>query len=304
MSADLLYDARTYFFIGDYAQCMATATSVPDSRLSESERIEKEYLSARSQIELGQQDVLLRDARFSNKSAPIALQACRLLAQYQSAQSDADRSAVLSTVDDWTSATPGLDALGPFASAICGILYMKEAKWDRAIYALHKVQSLEMSALLTECFIHISRRDLAEKSVQRMKQIDEDNVVTQLSWVRCLLAQADSSERAVIDAQGILLDLTSKYGESVSLLNSLAACAIVQQQFGEAEKMLLRALSKRANDTETLINMTVCAIHSRKPRDLINRYVSQVKTIAPSHPWVREWNARELALDQLDAMAR
>jgi coatomer protein complex subunit epsilon len=290
--ADLLYDTRTFVAVGDYAQAISSGTALADSRLNEAARIEKDYLVARAQIGLGQFDSVLRDPRFSSASAPIALQACRILAQYSAAQTDAERANCLAKVEEWSSS---YDTLGPHASAICGVLAMREGKWDRAMHALHRVQSLEMSSLLGECFLQVARRDLAEKTLLRMRQVDEENVQTHLFAAR--LAENPS------DAESVLQEMVVRYGETVLLLNGLAVTAMQQQHWDEAEKILLRALAKRSNDPETLLNMAVVAMHTHKPRDLVQRYVAQLRAIAPGHSWVRQWDERQRALDELVAPA-
>eukprot|EP00762_Andalucia_godoyi_P006686 ANDGO_06226.mRNA.1 Coatomer subunit epsilon len=294
--ADDLYDSRNLFFIGEYAQAVALATGVADSRLSDTLRTEKEYIIARSQIALGQADLVLAEAKFKSKNASIAFQALRVLASFSALPvSHPERSALVAQVEEWASGD--LMLLGPFASVCCAVVFLALEKVDRALHVLHKVQSLEMSAMLVECFLAIQRVDLAEKGVQRMQQVDDEHVLTQLSLAKVRLANAPAAN-AVNDAVMIVAELGTKYGDSVGLMNLQAVASMHQNRFEDAEKLLLKALAKRSNDVETLVNMAVVAVHLNKSRDLVQRYVAQVKTIAPQHPWVRALAAKESLFDE------
>ena len=48
--------------------------------------------------------------------------------------------------------------------------------------------------------------------------------------------------------------------------------------------------------------MIVCMNHMRKPQDVINRYVNQVKMIAPTHPFVARFSELETEFDRCAAL--
>ena len=50
-------------------------------------------------------------------------------------------------------------------------------------------------------------------------------------------------------------------------------------------KQIAEAQAKSANDVDTMANMAVCAQLLEKPPEVVNRYVNQLKGVAPKHPW-------------------
>ena len=72
------------------------------------------------------------------------------------------------------------------------------------------------------------------------------------------------------------------------------------EAWGEAERYLMEALEKDSGNADILVNIIVCAVHTRKGQDLIDRYVTQLRTIAPQHPWLRNLTAFEETFGELE----
>jgi len=70
------------------------------------------------------------------------------------------------------------------------------------------------------------------------------------------------------------LELGEKYSETPLILNGAASAQMAMGNFAEAEKLLVNALGKNANDSQTLQNMVVVAQHMRKPPEVVNRYIA------------------------------
>jgi len=138
-------------------------------------------------------------------------------------------------------------------------------------------------ALLVQCYLRIDRLDLAEKELKALGAIDEDATATQLAtaWVYLAL-----NGEKIQEAFFIFKELADKYGTSVQLLNGQAVCNISLKKFESAEGLLLEALEKSPKDADTIANLITCYLHLKKPTEIINRYVSQLKTGSPNHPWV------------------
>jgi len=85
---------------------------------------------------------------------------------------------------------------------------------------------------------------------------------------------------------------------SLMLTNGMALANLHMGKYDEAERLLQEALSKSASDVDTLANMVVCLNHLRKPSEVIGRYVNQLRTIAPSHPWVVKYTELESSFDR------
>ena len=56
-----------------------------------------------------------------------------------------------------------------------------------------------------------------------------------------------------------------------------------------------------ASDADTLANMVTCAQHLRKPADVTQRYVNQLRNVAPSHPWIAKYGDLEASFDRCAA---
>lgn len=126
---------------------------------------------------------------------------------------------------------------------------------------------------------------MAEKALKKMSEMNDEATLTQLSSAYVTLAKGVKIQ----DAEDIFQELIDKFGESVALLNGKALCLIRTSKFTEAEKILIAALGKRNQDPETLINLIVCAQHLKKSKELVQRYISQLKSVSPNHPWVKDF---------------
>jgi coatomer subunit epsilon len=118
--------------------------------------------------------------------------------------------------------------------------------------------------------LKVNRINQAEKVLKKMMDINEEATLTKLiSAYVSLSIGGDKSQ----DAENTFQELIEKYGETVTLLNGKAACYLQIGDYQKAHKELLKALSKRSNDPETLINLIVCSQHLKKSTDLIQRYL-------------------------------
>mmetsp|Transcript_9398 Transcript_9398/g.24772 ORF Transcript_9398/g.24772 Transcript_9398/m.24772 type:complete len:136 (-) Transcript_9398:427-834(-) len=131
-----------------------------------------------------------------------------------------------------------------------------------------------------------------------MQRIDDDATLTQLANAEVLMAKGSAKAQ---DAFYVYQDLSEKYGPSGLLLNNLAACNMLMGKYDEAEQNLQEALSKSATDPTTLANAIVCMQHLKKAPDVIARYVTQLRTSAPTHPWVEVYDANERSFDRFAA---
>ena len=61
----------------------------------------------------------------------------------------------------------------------------------------------------------------------------------------------------------------------------------------DAEKLLQDALGKNPNDVDTLINTVVCLQHQRSSDDLALSTMSQLRTLHPTHPFVKNLTQME-----------
>jgi len=272
MAEDPLFEVRNYFLLGNYQAAINEGNNL--NPRNERDRLEKDSYVYRSYIAQGNYKIVLDEV---GDSAPVPLQAVKLLANYLSSDNNKDISLV--TLKQWMS--DGVAAGNPTLQLIAGIIYFHEQNFEEAMKCLHQSNSLEGQALLVQAYIRIDRLDLAEKELKAMS--DEDATATQLAtaWVDVAL-NGDKVQEAFF----IFKELADKYGASVLLLNGQAVCNIIMRKYDEAERFLLEALEKSSKDPDTIANLITCYTHLRKPTELVNRYVNQLKAGTPNHPWV------------------
>jgi uncharacterized protein HemY len=85
------------------------------------------------------------------------------------------------------------------------------------------------------------------------------------------------------------------------LLNGMALAKIHLAKYEEAESLLQESLQKSASHPDTLVNMIVCMHHMQKPADQIQRFQSQLRAVAPTHPWLVRMDELEASFDRLAA---
>ena len=128
-------------------------------------------------------------------------------------------------------------------------------------------------SLMVQCYLIMNRIDLAETQLRTMQRTDDDATITQLASSRFYLA---SGGERINDALAILNDLSDKYGATPALLSAQAVCSMRAGNFIEAEKQLLQASERAITEPEVFINLAVCALHTGKPKEVVERYITFV----------------------------
>eukprot|EP00615_Pteridomonas_danica_P011568 CAMPEP_0114342912 /NCGR_PEP_ID=MMETSP0101-20121206/10173_1 /TAXON_ID=38822 ORGANISM="Pteridomonas danica, Strain PT" /NCGR_SAMPLE_ID=MMETSP0101 /ASSEMBLY_ACC=CAM_ASM_000211 /LENGTH=165 /DNA_ID=CAMNT_0001477293 /DNA_START=424 /DNA_END=921 /DNA_ORIENTATION=- len=155
---------------------------------------------------------------------------------------------------------------------------------------------MEHLALTVQIFLKMDRLDLANKTVRTMQSADEDHTLTQLAVAWTHLAGGGAKLQ---EAQYLYDELSDKFEATVMLRNGSAVAAIHMGKFEEAEKLLLDAITKGQNDPDTLVNLICCYQHMNKADDLIARYIGQLKTVSPNHPFVTQLALVENAFNRV-----
>jgi len=65
------------------------------------------------------------------------------------------------------------------------------------------------------------------------------------------------------------------------------------------KKTLLEALLLDKNSITTKLNLFTCSSYLGKPKDKLNRDLSQIVQLAPYHPWVKKQQEMEQNFDKL-----
>jgi len=283
MSEEQLFSLKNYFYLGCYQQAISEALAMTTT--SDSVQNECNFYMYRSYIEQGQHRMVLDEL---SDDAPMPLQAVKLLAQYTSGSRDSKDAALLQLKQMLSDPTVAGDAQ---VQLIAGSLFLQEQDFKEALKCTHQSQHLETMSLVVHTYLAMSRSDLAKKQVALMQQQDDDATLTKLAsgWVS--LSQGGTKCQ---DALYEFQELAEKYSTSLLILNGMALCNLHMGKFDEAERLLQEALSKNATDVNTLANLIVCMHHLHKPVEHTNRYMAQLKSVSPFHPWI----VRSASLDE------
>merc|ERR1712107_79158 len=93
-----------------------------------------------------------------------------------------------------------------------------------ALQCVHQGSTMEHLSLCVQIYLMLDRLDLAQKTLQQLRKMDEDSMLTQLASVHVALATGSSMAG---DAVHTLNQISEQYGPSPVLLN-LSACAYIQ----------------------------------------------------------------------------
>ncbi|CAD7702608.1 unnamed protein product [Ostreobium quekettii] len=281
--ADLLFNLRNFFHLGAFQAAINEASDL--TALSGSEALERDFLVYRSYVALGSLELVISEI---GNDAPMGLLAVRLLAQYLSSSVPQDK--VLETLSEWM-ADPVTNS-NPMVCLIAGTIHCHEENYVEALKSCHSGATLEMMSLCVQVYLLMNRPDKAEEQVKAMSQVDDDATITQLStaWTGLALGGAK-----VQDAFHIFQELGDRHQWTGLLHNGSGVCNMRMDQYEDAERDLLDALNKDANNPTTLANLIACELHLGKP---VSRYVSQLKMTDPGHIIVKEAEAAEGEFDK------
>ncbi|KAG8458946.1 hypothetical protein KFE25_004280 [Diacronema lutheri] len=287
---DVLFDARNNFHLGHYQSAITDANNAKVA--TDTWRAERDVLMYRAYVEQGNSAVVMSEV---GETSPPAVRAVRLLAMHKNADVAGKQAAVAGLHE--LLAEPGAASNAPLC-VVAACVFCAEKDYKEALKVNQQAQTLEQHAMVTHVYVCMNRIDLAEKQVALMQRVDDDATLTQLAAAEVMLGKGSAKAQ---DALYIYQDLSEKYGPSTLLLNNLAACNMLLGKFDDAEHNLGEALSKSATDPTTLANALVCMQHLKKAPEVIARNVTQLRTSAPTHPWVEAYESHDRSFDRFAA---
>ncbi|KAJ2750705.1 hypothetical protein GGH94_001959 [Coemansia aciculifera] len=274
---DDFYTARNLLYLGAYPQALSNLSTLPRT-VNETERQSLQY---RAYLGQGNKALVLSEIPATTPNP--TLLAIRNLALLQDPALDL-------TIDAASLQSPTYTAITAQTLASAG-------QTDDALRILDMhPRNLECTLLTVAIYLSLSRVDLAQKLVARVRQWAEDAPIAQLAEAWTALAQGGSKYN---EAYYVFVELAQASAVSTArLFCSLAVVKLHLGQHEEAQAHLQSALEKDPNDPDTLANLVVCASLTAQSPEVRARYLSQLAHVAPSHPFLRDL---ELASSRFDS---
>merc|ERR1712083_680497 len=155
----------------------------------------------------------------------------------------------------------------------------------------------------TQIYLKIARPDLAQKALQKMQELEDDDAMTQIAQI--MLCLYHGGHQKVNEAQELIEDLISANNDTIQLVNMQCVAAMHLKSWTEAYKLCKqsRDLAKKlkANNKNfeippaTLINSITCLQNLNKGQEIIPKLIAELKRIDPQHQYLRD-------LDEMDAL--
>ncbi|KAK0416968.1 hypothetical protein QR680_012776 [Steinernema hermaphroditum] len=286
---DNLFEIRNSFYLGAYQQCVHECHNA--NVKGEDEKLIKDCFMYRSYIALNKPSIALSEIPSSTKVD--SLVAIRRFADY-TANPEKRKLIAEEVTDELTTNMTNNEITHLMAS----LVFMAENDIENALRVLHMPESLECTAASIQCLLKLDRADLATKELKKMQEVDEDATLTQLALAWC---NVYFGKEKLNDAFYIYQEMIDKYGANPSLLVSQASCLIQQEKYEDAQKLLLDAQQRDAHNPEVLVNLVVVSQFLGKAPEVTGRYIKQLTTEFPQHPWTLDYAAKEKAFEQLVA---
>eukprot|EP00163_Fabomonas_tropica_P021547 TRINITY_DN3763_c0_g1_i1.p1 TRINITY_DN3763_c0_g1~~TRINITY_DN3763_c0_g1_i1.p1 ORF type:complete len:294 (-),score=77.23 TRINITY_DN3763_c0_g1_i1:122-1003(-) len=282
---DELLELRNYLYLGNYAAAVQEGNTVSPS--NQGEINDRDVFVYRAYIGQGNYSLVFSEV---NESSPIACQAVKLYASYK--QDASNRDIVLTTLKEWLDDSASKN--DPTLKLMAGYIYYDEGNFEQALKTIHTCETLEMHALMCQCFLRMDRTDLAQEKANEMSKIDDDSTLSQLATAWVNIATGNRVKESFL----IFQELGDKYNPTAVTLTGQGVAQMHQGNFTEAATLFQEALSKSNNNAEALINLIVCKQHLGGDKTQVNRLLTQLKSSSPNHPWVQGLDSVEASFDR------
>lgn len=295
-TVDELYDVKTAYYIGAFAQCINTAQKAKVGS-NDALKLERDCYVYRSYVNQKKYGVIFDEIRDSTDEP--ALKAIRLYAAFMNNMTSED--ALSSAVSSFEQLFLGLDPQAKFAwlpSVLLASVYYHAGDIDGAMRSLSAAVSdaLEIKALMIQCLLAIDRADLARKELRKMQEIDEDATITQLASAWCSIFIGGEKLQ---DSYYTFQELADKTKSTSLLLNGMAAAYLGQGKQDEADGVIGESQQLDDNCAETLINAIKNRFLAGRGIDSGTRFLSELRSNHSNHPYMKDFAAKEAEFDML-----
>jgi len=168
--------------------------------------------------------------------------------------------------------------------------------------------SPKLEKLLQELciYLRINRQDLALKALQKMKELEDDDALTQIGEISLCLSHGGLNK--VNDGLELIDDLISANTSTIQLINMQCVGNMHLKNWTEAWKLCKtsRDLAKKLQtnnknfeiSTATLINSITCLQNLNKGKEILPKLYEQLKKINPNHKFLKDMDEMEALFDK------
>lgn len=302
---DELYDLRNTLLVGNFHQVIAEGASIRTVKKKPEEvqayNADRDSLIARAQLGLGQYDAVIHEHKVATHPLLVATRLFAEVAkEVATMNANGSSTKVKALADAAAEVTPTQADVAVLASA--GLVLARDIpaamtlanKWIPKLDAnVYGRQITELRAVVADGYLRLNRPDLAEKEVNLIKQIDDEATIAILLGGIVSLRMAAVKPERINEALSAFQEVTSRCGQSVTVLNLMAVANITKGNLRDAERNLLDALAKKSGDPDTVANLAVVAAQLNKPIEAINKYVATSKSAVPQSAWAQQYAAME-----------
>ncbi|KAF1804207.1 coatomer epsilon subunit-domain-containing protein [Mucor lusitanicus] len=290
----VLFGLRNLFTVGNY-QTVINEVSSNNGLFSTEAKLEAQTLLYRSYVAQGKYNLVINDIGSNDEAS---LKAIKLLAEYLAdKQKNNTANAEDYVVKANTLLEEGANRINAVVQVTLATILVQAGRFEDALRTLHSRQKkLECSALAVQIYLQLDRLDLARNEVASVKTWAEDALLLQMmeAWVDLRVGGEKYQEAFYIYEEFA----QSNTAQTVKVLNGQAAANLALGRYPEAESLLLEAQNKDSDNPDTLINMIACATLTAKSQEIVNRYVSQLREVAPQHPYLQDLDLKSSLFDR------
>jgi len=299
MDEDDFYALRTAYYLGDYAKVDQEYKNL--SGLTGMKAKERDSYLCRSLIAQNR----FKEAQRLSRGEASPIVATKQLLTFKQATSSAAKEIVMERLKEYLCEASYLE--NNSFCVIAAQIFVDHGLFREALeLVVNRADgrdNLERLLIETQIYLQLDRPDLAQKALQKMQEMEDDDAMTQMATIALFLYHGGAQK--VSDARELIEDLMAAGEATILLVDMLCVANMHARHWSEAWKLCKQARDlakkfKAGNDkfemsTATLINSITCLLHLNKGQEIIPKLEEQLRRIAPEHRYLKD-------LDDMSAM--